>query len=226
MPMGVNLSYFSYSDAAVPFKDLIMQSGLIGVIKNGSDEACPEQPEMTNDGYPRYLPSGCRFRLISVFHILNDKFWPKDTQPYQAGHYVLLYQGKGKIRLSWDATNMKEMANGRIEFDMPKPYAGIVLEVLDTEPSDPIRDLHMVHANDEASFRAQPFNESWLKLLEPYRVIRFMDWGRVSDTLKIYSGQAIAHTANTITLDSSAPSESAKLANMVVTVNEIGRAHV
>ncbi|MDD2759584.1 MAG: PA14 domain-containing protein [Methylomonas sp.] len=217
--IGVNLPYFSYSDPAVPFKDLITQSGLIGVIKNGTNDPCPEQPEFDETGYPRYLPAGCRFRLVSVFHILNDKFWPKGTPSYQSGHYVLLYAGNGNIRLSWDATNVKKISAGRIEFDVPKPTAGIMLEVLDTEPGNPVRDLHLVHEDYEASFRIHPFNEKWLKLLEPFSVLRFKDWGRIDDNLKVFSGTAVAHTPNSITLGTDAPADNGVFDNMVAKIN-------
>lgn len=222
-PIGVNLSYFSYSNAAVPFKDLIIQSGLVGVIKNGSNDACPQQPDFDTDGYPRYLPTGCKFRLISVFHILNDKFWPNGALPYESGRYVLLYRGKGQIKLSWDASNVKQIANGRIEFDVPRPAAGIVVEVLETEASDPVRDLHMVHVNDEATFRTQPFNEKWLALLKPFSVVRFMDWGRVSETIKAYTGKAVSHTENSITLASDAPTESGIFSNQVAMLDLDGK---
>ena len=222
-PLGVNLSYFSYSNAAVPFKDLIIQSGLIGVIKNGSNDPCPQQPDFDADGYPKYLPEGCKFRLISVFHILNDKFWPNGTLPYAPGRYVLLYRGKGKIKLSWDATNVVQKTNGRIEFDVPRPAAGIVVEVLEMDSSDPVRDLHMVHVNDEATFRTQPFNEKWLNLLKPFSVIRFMDWGRVAETIKVYTGTAVSHTANSITLASDAPTETGAFPNRVAMIDLDGK---
>ncbi len=155
----------------------------------------------------------------SVFHILDDKFWPDGTVPYASGQYVLLYRGKGQIKLGWDASNVVYKANGRIEFDVPRPAAGIVVEVSETDLNDPIRDLHMVHVNDEATFRTQPFNEKWLNLLKPFSVIRFMDWGRVAETIKVYTGTAVSHTANSITLPGSAPTESATFANTVAMVN-------
>ena len=179
------------------------------MIKNGSNDPCPQQPDFDADGYPKYLPVGCKFRLISVFHILDDKFWPNATLPYAPGQYVLLYRGKGQIKLSWDATNVVQKANGRIEFDVPMTSRWDQwLRFPETDSNDPIRDLHMVHVNDEATFRTQPFNEKWLNLLKPFSVIRFMDWGRVAETIKVYTGTAVSHTANSITLPGSAPTES------------------
>jgi hypothetical protein len=222
-PLGINLSYFSYSSASVPFKDLITQSGLKGVFKKGSNKPCSQQPPLDAAGYPKHLPFDCVFRLASVFHILNDKFWPADTLPYQSGRYVLLYKGKGKIRLGWDAKNAMQKHNGRIEFDVPTPRSGIQLEVTKTDTTDPIRDLNIVHINDEATFRTQPFNDKWLNLLRPFTLVRFMDWGRVSETIKLYSGPALSHTSKTITLTSDAPAQTGAFDKMVAVVNIDGK---
>jgi len=222
-PIGINLSYFSYSSAAVPFKDLIAQSGLRGVFKNGSNEPCPTQPKMSDTGYPFSLAKDCIFRFLSAFHILNDKFWPANTQPYQRGRYVLLYQGKGDIHLGWDAKNVVQKEEGRIEFDVPAPGAGIRVEVRKTEVTDPISDIHIVHLDDETTFRTQPFNEKWLDLLKPFSVIRFSAWGKVSEKVSPYSGTALSHTPNSIVLPSTAPANTGVFDNSVAVINVNGK---
>ena len=179
-PIGINLSPFSYYSSTVPFKDLMMQSGGPAVVKRvGGTVPCPEQPNLDQAGYPISLPNGCEIRFWIAFHILEDSFWPSGTLPYQPGHYVLLYQGSGKISLSWDAQNVVYKQDGRIEFDVPTPHAGIQLEITAMALNNPIRDMHIVNANDEATYTAQPFNETWLGLLKPFKLLRFVEWGQL-----------------------------------------------
>ncbi len=197
---GVNLSYFNYFSPSIPFKDLIMQSGGGGVYLNWSNTPCPTQPEFDVEGYPLNLPKGCMFKISSAFHILGDRFWPNGVHPYKSGKYVLLYKGNGKIMLGWDAKRIRYVKRNRIEFDVPVPEAGISVAVLETDPKDPVRDMHIVHINDESTFRSQPFNEAWLELLRPFNVIRFTDWGRINEQNLIYSGTAVSHTQDLIVL--------------------------
>ncbi|MBU2570395.1 MAG: hypothetical protein KJ725_10265 [Gammaproteobacteria bacterium] len=222
-PIGVNLSNFSYYSSTVPFKDLMMQNGGLNVLKQGTNDPCPEQPTLSQDGYPSSLPNGCVIRIWSVFHIPKDDFWPTGTPPYQPGRYILLYQGHGKIKLGWDAKNVVYKNGGRIEFDVLKPKDGIQILITAMEWNDPIRDMHIVHSNDEATFREQPFNEKWLALLEPFQVLRFMDWGAVSLNRSVYYAPATAHTTQSITLPESAPAQDNVYANMVALLNINGK---
>jgi len=221
-PLGINLSAFNYWSSAAPFKNLIMQNGAVGVYKRLSEELCEIQPPRDNDGYPTYIPKGCRFKLWSVFHIKNE-YWPAGVPPYRPGRYVLLYKGVGNIKLGWDASNVKAIGNGRMEFDVSNPNNGIQIEVLESNKNNPIRDLQLIHADDEATFRTQPFNEAWLNILKPFSVIRFMDWGQVSLNITKYDGRAVAHTRNTITLPSGAPDTQGYFDGMAAMVSIDGK---
>jgi len=218
-PIGVNLSRFNYWSSSVPFKDLLIQSGSVKILKKGSNEVCSQQPTLNDEGFPGFLPKGCVIKIWSVFHIPDDDFWPVDTPAYKPGRYVLLYQGKGKIKLGWDAKNSAAKGEGRIEFDVPSPQNGIQVEVISMDLNDAIRDIHIVHINDELTFDEQPFNETWLGLLKPFRVIRFMDWGKISENKSVYYGKAVSHSLLSITLPASAPIENGIFENMMALVN-------
>ena len=218
-PIGVNLSTFSYYSSSVPFKDLLIQSSGLEVLKQGTNESCPEQPTLDPEGYPNLLPDNCMIRIRSAFHIAEDDFWPVGTTPYQPGQYVLLYQGRGEIKLRWDAKNIVYRSEGRIEFDVPTPGDGIEIEIATMDSTNPIRDMHIVHVNDEATFQQQPFNERWLNLLQPYSTIRFVDWQQINNKLHVYTGTANSHTTFSLTLPDSAPVQNGKFDNMLAIVN-------
>ncbi len=202
--IGVNLAPFHYWSSSVPFKDLLKQSGLVGVYKKGTKNSCEAQINYDAAGYPQTLPEGCVFRIWSAFHIPGNKFWPIATPPYQPGHYVLTYQGQGKIRLSWDAKKIVDNGNGRIEFYVTEPKRGIQIEVVEIEPNSPIADMHIVHVSDEMSFKQQPFNEKWLNILKPFSVLRFKDWSKIDQKIIVFRGTAVNHTEYSVTLPISA----------------------
>ncbi len=218
-PIGINLSSFNYWSASIPFKDLLMQSGGLKVINKRTHKPCSKQPPLDTGGYPRFLPRRCLVRIRSVFHIGSDELWPSNTALYQPGRYVLLYQGRGKIKLSWDAKNIVNKSAGRIEFNVPTPKNGIEIQITAIDVNNPIRDMHIVHINDESSYKTQPFNEKWLNLLKPFDVIRFLDWGKVSENKLVYSGEAVSHTRQSILLPFSAPAEDDVFNDMVVMLN-------
>jgi Jacalin-like lectin domain len=218
--IGTNLEGFSYWDSQVPFKDLVIQSAVLGLKQLYTNDACVIQPKKDSEGYPISVPSGCDFRILSVFHIKND-LWPTGVNPYKAGHYVLLYSGVGTINLGWDATNVSYPKIGRIEFDVPKPNSGISVSITATDSANHIHGIHIVHANDEATYQAQPFNETFLGLLRPFNTIRFMDWSGVSLNHQVYQGAATINDQSTITLPSNASNVSGR--GMVVIVNVNGQ---
>lgn len=223
-PLGINLSPFNYWSASVPFKDLLMQNGEVGVYQRGTKDQCKQAVKFDAEGYPTSLPNSCVFRIWSVFHIPDQELGPKDIHPYQPGRYVLTYLGEGKIHLGWDAANAVKKADGRIEFDILQPHRGIQIEVSDVEPNNPVKDMHLVHVTDEATYQQQPFNEKWLSLLEPFSVIRFKDWGRMDELLDVYHDSATVESPTDLRLPYSAPGENTAFSHpMVAKVNVGGK---
>lgn len=218
VPLGINLSQFNYWSASLPFKDLLMQSDGLDVLKHGSNEPCPQSPALDGEGYPKSLPDGCMFRIRSAFHILEDEFWPAATTPYMPGRYVLIYQGQGRVQLGWDAKRAAEKQRGRIEFEVPTPKDGIEVLVNQSDALDPVRNMHIFHADDESSLQ-QPFNQRWLDLLDPFSTVRFVDWGRLNDNISAYTGTAVSHTSHSITLANTAPANSGEFDGMVALLN-------
>jgi hypothetical protein len=218
LSIGTNLEGFSYWDSQVPFKDLVIQSVILGVKQLYTNDACAIQPKKDAEGYPVSIPAGCDFRLLSVFHIKND-LWPAGVTPYKAGHYVLLYSGVGTINVGWDATNVTNPTVGRIEFDVPNPNAGIAVSITSTDPANHIHGIHIVHASDEATYQAQPFNETFLGLLRPFNTIRFMDWSGVSLNHQVYYGTATINDQSTITLPPNASNVSGRAMVAMINVN-------
>lgn len=199
-PIGGNASGVVYYASAVQFKDLMFQSGGRAFTKTADGSSC-DGVTYDGEGWPK-IPLTCRERLWLAFHIRSENWNGTTIKPYKSGSYVLLYDGKGKVLVGWDGKNAKEVSPGRVVFDVPNPQDGIELYITNTDPSDYIRNIRVVHAADEATYAQQPFTEEYLNM---YRrigasVIRFMDASSASASVPIWSGTAVSRTATTITL--------------------------
>jgi hypothetical protein len=218
LPLAVNMGHFSYYDPATPFKDLMTQNGGLVVYDPATWKPAEDQLIRDSDGYPMELPSDRQVRIWCAFHIRPAE----GASAYRTGRYVLLYEGTGTVALGWDAKN-PSASPGRIEFNVPAAKEGIEIWIRSSQAEDHVRNLHVVHVDDEATFRVQPFNERFLDLLRPFSVIRFMNWGSASRSDSAYSGNPVSATANTITLPVDAPDQDDVFNGMVAMINVAGQ---
>jgi hypothetical protein len=94
---------------------------------------------------------------------------------YPAGIYVVTYGGKGKLMLGpSDAKAIVKEVPGRIETRVEPANDGIVLQVTESDPKDPIRNIHVWMPGFENA--KTPFHPLFLERLRPFGTLRFMDW--------------------------------------------------
>jgi hypothetical protein len=106
---------------------------------------------------------------------------------YPAGAYVATYDGAGKVEMSrYDVRKVIKQSPGRIEADVKPDDGGVQLVVAESDPKDPVRNVHVWMPGFEGS--ASPFHPLFRERLKPFRVLRFMDWQRTNNsTLKEWS---------------------------------------
>ena len=106
---------------------------------------------------------------------------------YPAGVYAATYAGAGKVEMSrYDVKKVVKEAPGRIEADVTPGDGGILLAVAESDPKNPVRDLHVWAPGFEGSTSA--FHPLFRERLKPFRVLRFMDWQRTNNsTLRQWS---------------------------------------
>lgn len=85
------------------------------------------------------------------------------TPHHHAGKYVLLYDGQGKIILDGDAT-VNWQAPGRIGLTLA-PANGFAVRILETDTSNPVRNISVVPAAKELTFATDIYQPDFLKLL-------------------------------------------------------------
>ncbi len=103
---------------------------------------------------------------------------------YPTGQYVVLYDGEGSISYGFDAAkNDAASAPGRDVLDVTPGDNGIYLVITETDPggtSDYIRNIRVIMPGFEDSYETQIFHPAFLKKIERYKVLRFMDWMRTN----------------------------------------------
>jgi len=98
---------------------------------------------------------------------------------YPAGNYVATYEGTGKAEMRrWDVKKVVREQPGRIESEVVPGDGGIELAITASNPKDPVRNIHVWMPGSEKA--PSPFNKVFLERLEPFGVLRFMDWQRTN----------------------------------------------
>lgn len=100
---------------------------------------------------------------------------------YPAGVYTAVYAGTGSVDLSrFDVRKVLRRAPGRIEIDAQPGDGGLQVRVTASDPKDPIRDLHVWMPGFEKA--KSPFHPLFVQRLEPFGVLRFMDWQQTNNS--------------------------------------------
>jgi hypothetical protein len=184
-PLGINLEQVSYFSAELPFLDHFKtNSGFSTQTSSGSGTNEESYLNLDADGWPVTLtavnnPSPQKFTQVSVLLLRNLP----NTQngPYPAGKYVVRYQGEGEIAYGYDAAKISS-APGRdvIEVSNPSYGGGVLITIRATDPKHTgnyIRNIQFVKAEQESALIAgQIFNPTFLKLMQNFRSLRFVDW--------------------------------------------------
>ena len=109
---------------------------------------------------------------------------------YPSGLYQAQWQGDGRVEFGLSARIVKEGigANGVhwANVDVRARDAGILLKITETNPKDPIRDLHLWmpdHGDVELARKPwkpgakfSPFHPLFKERLAPFSTLRFVDW--------------------------------------------------
>jgi hypothetical protein len=175
--MGFGLNGVSDWSTQQPFVDIMKTSrGWVGHIGDDwggfSTEQLVAGGYLSDTGWPLRLPDGVD-ALEAVFLTSQS-----EGSNSLRGDYVLMYKGKGRIRMM-GAARRTRYEDGRIEFYYepggPGSLVGIKIDALDE--SDPIRDIHVVRKNRMALYEAGAiFNPEWIEVVQDVRSVRFMDW--------------------------------------------------
>jgi hypothetical protein len=194
--MGINLAAVNYYTTEQPFTNTFVTSG--GWITHSSDTWDTNEEKYVSlnaDGWPITLnsvnePTAQQFNSLGVLFLLGMPNTANGV--YAAGQYIVLYEGKGKLSYGLDAV-LVSRSPGRDVINVTPSSKGIDLRIVETDPHNYLRNIKVVTAANEAAARAgQIFNPAFLKLIQNFRALRFMDWFQTNgNTLSSWTDRAI-----------------------------------
>jgi len=189
-PLGSNLGEVRYYTPNWPFIN-IFKTANAWISGSGSTWNDGQTLDLDENGWVRSLRPGQIARTLML----------RITPVYPAGKYHVLYDGEGTIRYDFAATK-DEAASvpGHHVINVVPSTNGIALFITSTNPANYIRNIRVtmpggVSKKDPLKYIADPesvpssqviefwrcdgtrvFHPQFLKRLDQYRTLRFMDW--------------------------------------------------
>ena len=174
--LGVNLAYQAYWSSQIAFVDLFAQSS----------EWLPQEADGSrwDTGEPLDLDARGWVRRLSPGQAAG-KLMARDLEGrYPGGLYHLTWRGNGRLELLGDGTIVHSELRKHLVRVEPT-NAGIHLKLVETDPSDPLRDIRFVRDGHEETFEREPFTPELLAFLEPFGLLRMMDWQRTNGSTQV-----------------------------------------
>ncbi len=183
LSIGTNLGGLADWGTELPFVDMMHHcrewyTKDVGNPANPWDSGSADSLSYRPDGYPTHIPQqvpGRQYlqRAATVWAI---------TDGWQAGTYVVLWEGTGMLEFWGSLNNVQQTSANRMTFSLLNPVGGIIqLTILASEAADPIRQIRIVKAEYENTYTEQPFNPLWLNTMQKFKSVRFMDWGATNN---------------------------------------------
>lgn len=154
---------------AMPFLDIMRVARPFTGVPNMEADALRAGGHLDAEGWPVRIPEG-----TTAVRTLWD-WWQSPGAAGRAGRYHLTYEGLGRIAIGGAA---QVVAEGRRNLVFETAGDGLFwLDILETQPSDPIRNIRIVHQKHrDLDAAGALFNPTWTARIADAREIRFMDW--------------------------------------------------
>ena len=200
-PIGSNLAGIADWATELPFIDIFKTSRDWISCKEGvwGDD---RKLDLDANGWIRSLQPGQCARALALW----------DTNRFPAGNYTVLYEGDGDIVYDEGASNRfvaAESVPGRhiVDIDPKRGNQGLLLTITRTNPDNPIRNIRVLMPGGvcteemtrwcdasngcgeagscepfDKNYDKVIFNPYFIKEVQRYSVIRFMDWMATNDS--------------------------------------------
>jgi len=181
--VGINITRISDWSTQYPFLDFVKQARAWVSQKNDNGKTWDKGGELDLDknGWVRSLKPSQVAELVFLTPNMNQM---------EFNRFVVTYKGKGKIRYMHAARIISHSSKGNqdviyVSDKLPDSIAS--LQILETDPSNYIRDIKIVPEKYvELSQRGEIFNPDWIGIIDNYRAVRFMDWMKTNDSTQEY----------------------------------------
>ena len=176
MQVGTNLSAISSWMMSQPFTD-VMKYARIWVGESAGNPSTQQVPAGPR-GYPLEVPFT---DTTGVTYYRVRSILPH----YQAGVYRLSFEGTGTIAFRAQETDDSSYSATGARVSYPVTFsepvglgANTFIYITASDPADPVRNisLHLPGFTREGP----TFQQEWLRTLEGFGTLRYMDWGRTN----------------------------------------------
>jgi hypothetical protein len=167
--LGINLGGVTYWSSEIVFVDPFKHSQTFKSQAPGKGYAQGGPLDLTEDGYVRSLAGGGQFADSIVLS--------RPALGYPEGIYTCLYDGKGKIAFAYG-----DEQPGRTRIRVKASRNLLTLRLIETDPSDPVRNIRVILPGFEETYEQQPFHPDFLKRWERFSTLRFMDFQRTNNS--------------------------------------------
>jgi hypothetical protein len=98
------------------------------------------------------------------------------------GRYLLGYEGDGIIEVTGRASNVR-YGEGEVRFDYTPGPGAVEIRIQRINVTDPLRNITVVREDHLAAFaEGAVFNPDWIRRIEGFEGLRFMDWMATNDS--------------------------------------------
>lgn len=164
--IGTNLNGISDWSTQWNFVDVFKTSRDWIPQKEGAPWGEGGQVNLTPDGWVASLEPGQWVETVMMI----------DSTHYPAGQYTLLYEGQGKLTFAFENAQIISQTPGRMVVEVKPDGAGIFLQIRETNPQNPIRNIRFIMPGFEQTYQTQPFHPLFLERIRQFQTLRFMDW--------------------------------------------------
>jgi len=162
--LGINLSGLVDWNTEHPFVDVFRLARQWISQQPGQPWGKGPGLEVDTQGWVKRLEPGC----FAETPILTGGHAP-------VGDYVCLYEGEGEIQFGAHS-QVVAREPGRIVVHLDPRQAGTFVQLRQTNPEKPIRNVRVLMPGFEKTYRAEPFSPAFLNRWRGFNTLRFMDW--------------------------------------------------
>lgn len=170
----IGMNFYAPEDwsSELPFVDVF--HGSRPWISQKTGAAYGQGPKLSLDeaGWVKNLDTGCSAETVMCNGLDGH---------YPSGVYTVFYEGAGKIEFSGSA-KISASNQGQISIDVDAAKGMIILRIIETDPKNYIRHIHVIMPGTEKAWEREPFDSTFLKKWKGFACFRFMDWMQTNNS--------------------------------------------
>lgn len=178
--MGINLATLSARDTTVAFGDVFRQSSRWYPWNGDPSFGIRKQDQRAMRSMPRPELDEHGWAIVDDAPVFTRIFEVSDGR-YPEGTYRARWRGTGTLTFTGDARAGKvrevrdeEGLHFEADVEVRPSKAGIVIVVERSEADDPLREIQLLAPDYDPA--DGPFRAQFLERLQPFEVLRFMNW--------------------------------------------------